>query len=636
MNNNPKFTVFIAKRKAIWRFSGWFYLINAIVFWLMGWRYLYVILSSKTLFVTSFADYSSAFGKALVLVFAIISYLGQLTLLAFIPCIIVLLLSLAIPWRRTIICIAVMLATISVVAIFTDSMLFTVYRFHLNITIIKITLNGIAIFDLAPLEKMALFVIPLGILLLEFLMAWAIWNYIIKAKRFYIGNKLAAVLVTFLIGSYLMFILSISTGNNILAQQTPNLPLYTNIMTYLIPVKDSRTLILRITENRFSQPLFATKKIHYPLAPIQCQSPKAKKNIIFIVIDTWRFNAYTKSLTPNIFQFTQNALHFNHHFSGGNSTQPGIFSLFFALPSNYWSSVNKAKLSPVFINQLLKADYQIKVFNSAEMTNPNIAMVFRKVNGLHVEQAPGATVGDRDRYITKHFIAFLQKRDKQQPFFAFLFYDAAHAYCETQNFPKPYQPAVKNCFRLVYTNETDPTPYLNRYKNALHFVDGQLADVFKAIKAEGLLKNSVIVITGDHGQEFNDNHRNYWEHASNFTPYQTQTPLLILWPGKAGEDYDYVTSHYDLVPTLMRSVLGCDTQYSKYSIGYDLFNATPRPYIIVGGYMNMGYITDNHIVTLSTSGDIRMMDLHAKPLPHAKLNLQILNQVLQDMRRFYQ
>lgn len=636
MNNNHKLIAFIAKRKAIWRFLGWFYLINAVLFWLLGWRYLHVILSSKTLFVTSFADYTSPFAKLLVLVFAIISYIGQLSLLAFIPCVIVLLLSLAIPWRRTIILIAVMLATISVVAIFTDSMLFTVYRFHLNITIIKMTLNGIAIFDLAPLEKIALFAIPIGILLIEFVVAWVIWNYIIKAQRFYIGKRIAALLVACLVGSYLMFILSISTGNNILAQQTPNLPLYTNIMTYLIPVKDSSIMILRITENRFSQPLFATKKIHYPLTPIQCQPPAEKKNIIFIVIDTWRFNAYTKSLTPNVFQFTQNALWFNHHFSGGNSTQPGIFSLFFALPSNYWSSMLKAKVSPVFINQLLRAGYQIKVFNSAEMTNPNTAMIFRKVKGLHVAQAPGATVGDRDRYISKDFISFLTKRDKQQPFFAFLFYDAAHAYCETQNFPKPYQPAVKNCFRLVYTNETDPTPYLNRYKNALHFVDGQLGGVFKAIQAEGLLKNSVIVITGDHGQEFNDNHRNYWEHASNFTPYQTQTPLLILWPGKSRENFDYVTSHYDLVPTLMHRVLGCATPYAKYSIGYDLFAATPRPFIIVGGYMNMGYITDKHIVTLSTSGDIRMMDLHAKPLPHAKPNLQILNQVLYDMRRFYQ
>ena len=61
--------------------------------------------------------------------------------------------------------------------------------------------------------------------------------------------------------------------------------------------------------------------------------------------------------------------------------------------------------------------------------------------------------------------------------------------------------------------------------NSVHYVDRLVGEVLAEVEARGLLKNSVVLITGDHGQEFNDNRRNYWGHDSNFTPLQTGVPF---------------------------------------------------------------------------------------------------------------
>jgi hypothetical protein len=39
--------------------------------------------------------------------------------------------------------------------------------------------------------------------------------------------------------------------------------------------------------------------------------------------------------------------------------------------------------------------------------------------------------------------------------------------------------------------------------------------------------NTIVIITADHGQEFNENKLNFWGHNGNFTKYQTQVPLII-------------------------------------------------------------------------------------------------------------
>ena len=291
---------------------------------------------------------------------------------------------------------------------------------------------------------------------------------------------------------------------------------------------------------------------------------------------------------------------------------------------------------PVLFDALKQQHYQVGIFSSSPLSTPAFdKTVFQAVTLQRTGKADGETSGERDRTITDEFKEFIQL-PSASPFFAFLFYDAAHSYCDKQRFAQPYQPAVASCNRLKFNAKTNPQPYLNRYKNALHYIDNLLDEVFASLKHQQLLAHTIVVITGDHGQEFNDNGLNYWEHASNYTPAQLQTPLIVYWPKRPAKIVDNRTSHYDIVPTLMKDGLGCRNPVSDYSVGMVLFNDNPRRYLIAGSYVNAAVIEPTRITTLYTTGQFQVTDLHNKRLPNALPHSKILQSAFADMRRFYQ
>ncbi len=635
----PYFSDFFARRRLLARWVGWFFLSNALLYYVIGLRYLSVLFASDTLYKTTTGDLTGVFGKIVVITFALVSYIGQLGLLAFLPAVLVFIVLLLIPAKRFCIFFAIVLASCATVLLLTDSMVFNQYRFHLSVPILQLIFSTdfTDVFDFSKIELLGIGSIITGIIVVQLLLAFVVERLIIRKNYLQCGKEIAVTISTCLIISYSLFIFSVNAGSNVLSQQIPNWPLYTDTLSIVLPFDGTLSKIEQISENRFSQPLFTLKPLHYPLAPMQCQPQKKPLNILMIAIDSWRADAMNARITPNINSFAEQSLQFTDHFSGGNATKAGLLSLFYAIPSSYWSSLQQQQQGPVFFQQLLQQNYQLGVFWASEMANPALdTTVFHDVKPLRTAHAPGATVGDWDRYITNEFQQFLTQRNKQKPFFAFLFYDAVHGYCRKQNFSKPFQPAINDCFRIGLTAKTDPVPYINRYNNAVHFDDQQIAKVLAQLRQQHLLDNTIVILTSDHGQQFNENRLNYWGHSSNFTRYQTQVPFVVYWPGKKPEKIDYLTSHYDVVPTLMQNALGCTTDFKNYSIGAGLFNSAKRPFVIFGSNMYMGYSDDKQIVTLLTSGNITIDDPRGLPANNAKLNATILRQVLAEMRKFYQ
>ena len=69
--------------------------------------------------------------------------------------------------------------------------------------------------------------------------------------------------------------------------------------------------------------------VSYPLQPIVSQNVTTKKNILFLVIDSWRFNSLSNEITPNIYNFSKKCQIFTNPISGSNMTTGGVFSLFY-------------------------------------------------------------------------------------------------------------------------------------------------------------------------------------------------------------------------------------------------------------------------------------------------------------------
>lgn len=86
---------------------------------------------------------------------------------------------------------------------------------------------------------------------------------------------------------------------------------------------------------------------------------------------------------------------------------------------------------------------------------------------------------------------------------------------------------------------------VNRYRNCLRELD----DWLQAVLTNVDLTSTIVVLTGDHGEEFFEDGR--FLHANALDEPQTRTPFLMYIPGYGGREIDEVTSHADLMPTLM-------------------------------------------------------------------------------------
>ena len=187
--------------------------------------------------------------------------------------------------------------------------------------------------------------------------------------------------------------------------------------------------------------------------------------------------------------------------------------------------------------------------------------------------------------------------------------------------------------RLQLNNNFNPTPFFNIYKNAVVFDDGLIAKVLTTLRQEHLLKNTLVLISSDHGNEFNDNHMNFWGHSSNFSPAQMHVPLIIHWPGRSPHVYNNYTSHFDVVPTIMSHVLGVTNPYRDYSVGESLFAHKNWPFLLVTNYQRMGVVERNRITTFYKSGYTKYTKPNLQPMQQP-MAPQRMRQVLRQIKQF--
>ena len=608
--------------------SLWYFLLTTIVVWLIGMRYLTTIIPLQL-------PYLYGSGHALVYSFLFISYFSHMALLTYLVWLLMVFpVIYVIPKPIFVLPVAIFSATLLTFFIVLDSHVYQLYRFHLNSVLLHLVFGGEArdVFGLNVGEWTTGFMCILAILLVQMGLCYVSR---IRFERWHHGRRMVITLLGLLCLSYYCAIMSAAHGRYELIQQTIALPYYKDVLRNLVPMQRIFSNVEKIAQAKYSQPRQISAKLHYPLKPLQCTPIEKPFNVVLLVIDTWRFKALQDNIMPNLKALSKQSWYFTEHLSGGNSTQAGMFSLFYSLPNSYWTAMIEQNKGPLLIKTMLDNHYQMAIHWSGQLTIPAFdKTLFHDIPFLE-KRTPYETPIQNDRYITEKALHFLEHRDPKRPFFLFSMYLAAHSYCESDVFPTPRQPSIKKCHRLFIDNTTDPLPYLNRYYNAVTAVDEQIGRILNALKKEKLYDNTVVIITGDHGEEFNDNHNNYWFHTSNFTDFQIKTPLLILWPHATAKQWTHVTSHYDLAPTLLKRVLNCKNSASDYGLGRDLFSPHPKNYFLASSYVNFGIISEKGITVLSPQGEFLVQDKQANPITGAAPDVALIKAALEDMRKFF-
>ncbi|HEX6737877.1 MAG TPA: sulfatase [Vicinamibacteria bacterium] len=180
-------------------------------------------------------------------------------------------------------------------------------------------------------------------------------------------------------------------------------------------------------------------------------------------------------------------------------------------------------------------------------------------------------------------------RDRARPFYAVVW---------TQQTHHPYDPAPGQPIQEFFGDGPRPRDDydLGRYLNCVAEVDRQLGRLFAGLRQRGLDDETLVVVTGDHGEAFGDPH-DTWGHGFRLYDEGVRVPLMVwsptLFPG--GRRDGTVGGHVDVSPTVL-DILGL-TAPAEWE-GRSLFarERPPRVYF---------YAANDHYLLGVREGDLK-------------------------------
>ncbi len=517
-----------------------------------------------------------------------------------------------------------------------DLRVFKLYGFHINGFVVNLLLTPGGIESLGAGRSTYLSAGALALLYLlgyGALLAAARWSARRDLPHLRVSPLLGASLIAVVLGERAAYAVGQASGRTSILLAAEDVPFYVPLTARGLAQR------LGLSAAGGDADLAAATRLDYPTEPLAFDPAAPDLDVVWLVSESLRADMLDPEIMPATWAFSERAARFEHHISGGNGTRMGMFSQFYGLPGAYWFSFLKERRGPALIARLIERGYDLHVSTSARFTYPEFdSTIFADVPPENlVEVAPGDG-WERDRKAVDALAAYLERPADGRPRFAFHFFEAPHA---PYTFPpeaairRPY-PEDVDYARL--DPERDREGLWNRYVNACHYLDSQIARVLEALERSGNAERTIVVITGDHGEEFMEH--GYWGHGSTFAEEQVHVPLVVRIPGRAPLVAGWRTSHVDLPPTVL-GALGLRSAPETFSTGRDLWDGHPGRFVVLADWSRAALADDRfkHVVPARMVGFFRSQRLTADDQPtdspdFAPWSRERLPALLEQMSRF--
>lgn len=352
-------------------------------------------------------------------------------------------------------------------------------------------------------------------------------------------------------------------------------------------------------------------------APTPALQTNARADIVVIILestateyifDTAKY-AGGKMPMPYLHSLAAKSLWFTRHFASNNSSPRSIFSIFSGLyesPETRFFSMEKKLRVPHLLDHLGK-DYRAFLYTPADLDWYFPKAWFRnrgftELNDYHkLKQVPEYKAGPtsvRDEFKTvQEFTRELNGRD---PYLAVYYSFVGHW---------PY-PDLGPEHRLI-----DPRSSRDRYINNLYAQDKVIRQIVESLEASGRLKNTVLVIVGDHGEAFYQHPGNRVHSAESYNE-NIAAPLFLYAPGLVEpRKITAPTVHADIVPTVL-DLLGRKYESERFQGESALRGEYRRRYIFTFGNENTITAVSSQLAKmqiLRAAGSCRHFDLASDP-----------------------
>lgn len=299
------------------------------------------------------------------------------------------------------------------------------------------------------------------------------------------------------------------------------------------------------------------------------------EKVILVVVECLRPEAISPELMPNLYRYAQKSIYMPQHFSGGNSTCLGMFSLLNGLETIWFHrGINE---QPIYNRVMRHAGFELAFFGGQtdwrvygmdgfindqqydefviedpDLPQTDLNAVRRTLEFVdHDLEADGRTkVRDtKDSSVSQH--------PRGRAALCYL-YGTHSSFRYSDPKYRVFLPEAEE--GLLISNAPDlKEQFYNRYRNSLRSMDDILAPLLR--------EDCVVLVMGDHGEPFLDD--GTASHGTRLSKYQNQTPALVYYPGVKPRVIDSPTFHADLLPTLF-SILDFSIDVEGVLDGIDL------------------------------------------------------------------
>ena len=318
-------------------------------------------------------------------------------------------------------------------------------------------------------------------------------------------------------------------------------------------------VILVLTVSVTGLRLLETRSAVANLAPAPVKAP----NVLLIVLDTVRAQSlslygYSRPTTPQLEKLAKTGVVFERALSTSPWTLPSHATMFTGrypheLSANWLTSLDdtyptlaevfssRGYATAGFVANLLYCTYETGLargFVHYEDYPVSPGMIVRSSwLARTMAETIQNLIGSRRELVRKtaenvneDFLDWLSYNDGR-PFFAFLNYMDTHApYLPPKPFDVmfgPKRPRPDLSVRRTWSPEKIQVEK-DAYDGSIAYLDHQLGLLFGELKKRGLLGNTLVMVTSDHGEQFGEH--GLFDHASSLYRTLLQVPLLISFP----------------------------------------------------------------------------------------------------------
>lgn len=578
----------------------WFAFFNIIAAMLIGTRYI------------AQSPWPETFLGQLYLV---VSWVGHFGFLVFALYLLILFpLTFLLPSQRLFRFFAVTFATVGLTVLLVDTQAYQSINLHLTPVVWELLFSDEKSAISTDLQH--LFVVLPLIFFLQLGLAEWVWKKQRKLAHKHIGRPLAGVFFICFITSHLIYMWADAYFYNPVTSQRANFPL-----SYPMTAKSFMEKHGLLDREEYLKRLEASENnvelVRYPLEQLEFNRRGNHLNILMINVNNWRGDHLSETQMPTAYQFAINNQWFTNHYSSSNDSF-GVFGLFYGLPTSYASSIKAQGTAPIFLNVLQEQGYDFALFSGNGFSDPLYREVIFRGQHLAAQLEEQNQTEFNDEKAVEAWQNWVGEQTKS-PWFSFIELTSVDD-IDASAMPKGANASEK---------------FKQTYNQAIGMADNMLQRILVTLEEQQLSANTVVILTSNHGSEFNETQTNSWGANSNYSRYQLQVPMVIHWPGKLPAQFNQSTSHLDLSVTLLQDLLGVASNPADFSSGRNLFDESRRRWILAGDTREIALITPTQTTVIDKFGNFKLYDENYKRVRDDSPKLPVLMQGLTELQRFY-